>query len=83
MYTMRLSSCGNPDHGQFPPVSNPETVRGATLKEMAAHCARYIEDWNLGGGNWVDPIVKLDGKKVGRFSYNGRLWASERLEVVL
>ncbi len=84
MYEMKLSSCGNPDHGQYSPISEPEVVRGETLKDMAAHCERYIEEWNLGGGNWKDPIVKLDGKKIGRFSYNGRLWAvdtAERVEV--
>lgn len=74
-YTMKLRSVGNPDFGQYAPVSDPETVSGDTLIEMRAHCDRYTQFWNLGGGNWVDPVVTENGKKIGRFSYNGRLWS--------
>lgn len=81
MYKMILKSVGNPDFQQYAPVSNPETVTGKTLKELLAHCERYIKYWNLGGGNWVDPIV-YDGKKpIGRFSYNGRLWSIHKSSV--
>jgi hypothetical protein len=74
IYTMKLRSVGNPDFGQYAPVSNPETVTGSTLAEMRAHCERYIEFWDLGGGNWVGPVVMQGKKVVGHFSYNGRLW---------
>lgn len=74
MYTMRLRSVGNPDFRQYAPISEPETVTGSTLTEMRAHAESYIAKWNLGGGNWVAPIVKCDGKVIGHFSYNGRLW---------
>lgn len=80
-YEMKLRSVGNPDFGQYAPVSNPETVAGQTLAEMRAHCERYIEFWNLGGGNWTDPAVmevvpgRKSKKTVGHFSYNGRLWS--------
>lgn len=77
-YEMRLSSAGNPDFGQYAPVSEPETVQGDTLEEMRAHCLRYIEFWSLGGGNWKDPVVKEGKKAVGRFSYNGRLWKGRK-----
>lgn len=79
-YEMRLRSVGNPDFGQYAPVSEPEVVTGNTLAEMRAHCERYIEFWDLGGGNWMSPVVRenVPGRKakktVGHFSYNGRLW---------
>lgn len=80
-YSMRLRSAGNPDFGQHAPVSEPETVEGDTLREMRAHCERYISEWNLGGGNWTNPVVTENGKKVGHFSYNGRLWSTEKSAV--
>lgn len=81
MYTMKLRSVGNPDFGQYAPVSEPETVQGATLKEMRAHCERYIETWDLGGGNWVEPVLMENGKPIGKFSYNRRLWSIHKSAV--
>jgi hypothetical protein len=74
IYTMRLRAVGNPDHGQYAPVSNPEVVMGSTFAEMREHAQKYQEDWDLGGGNWTDPVVKQGSKVVGHFSYNLRLW---------
>lgn len=74
MFEMKLRSVGNPDFGQYARLSEPETVKAVTLSEMRALAQAYIDKWNLGGGNWVDPVVK-DGKKViGHFSYNLRFW---------
>lgn len=83
-YKMKMSSVGNKDFGQYAPISEPETVSGNTLKEMQAHCERYIETWDLGGGNWMEPVVFENGKKIGRFSYNGRFWSVDdhMLEIV-
>lgn len=78
MYTMRLRSVGNPDFRQYAPISDPKTVTGTTLAEMRAHAQEYIQFWDLGGGNWTNPVVKLDGKVIGHFSYNGRLWEGKR-----
>lgn len=77
-FQARFSSVGNPDFGQYAPVSDPVVVRTATLKEMRVLIEKYIAFWDLGGGNFVDPIVKRDGKKIGRFSYNGRFWRSAK-----
>lgn len=74
IFTMRLSSSGNPDHGQYVPVSDPKVVQGSTLAEMRKAAQDYIDEWNLGGGNWKDPVVKQGSKVIGYFSYNGRLW---------
>lgn len=74
-FTMRLRSAGNPDFGQYAPMSEPETFTGETLAAMRAKAEAYRDFWDLGGGNWVSPVVKdAQGKVVGHFSYNGRLW---------
>lgn len=73
-YSMRLRSVGNPDFGQYAPVSDPKRVEGETLGAMREAFEAYIAEWDLGGGNLPATAVK-DGKKVvGYFSYNGRLW---------
>lgn len=73
-FTMKLRSYGNPDFGQYAPVSNPETVTGSSLSEMRAKAEEYRDFWDLGGGNWGCPVVKLGKKTIGHFSYNGRFW---------
>lgn len=78
-YIMLLESAGNPDFNQYAPVSEPEIVRGKTLAEMRDHAARYRDKWDLGGGNWVSPIVVRCGKPVARISYNGRVWEGPEL----
>ena len=72
-YSVRLRSCGNPDHGQYGPVSDPEIVRAETLADVVAAVRDYIDRWNLGGGNWINPPLKRDGKKIGVVRYSGWL----------
>lgn len=76
MITVKLSSCGNPDHGQNPNDSlSPEvSIEVATLKGASEICLKYIANWNLGGSNWAGGQVYEDGKQVARVSYNGRVW---------
>lgn len=74
MYVMILRSVGNPDFGQYAPISEPEAVKSATLAGMRRAAEAYIAKWDLGGGNFVDPEIRKDGKFVARISYNGRLW---------
>lgn len=74
MITLKLRSVGNPDHGQYAPVSEKKTVEVSTIAEAIKACEDYIEEWNLGGGNFVDPRVMQDGKHIGYISYNGRFW---------
>lgn len=80
MYTMKLSSRGNPDFGQYAPLSEPETVTGETLADIVKAAERYCGFWNLGGGNWTTPAVKRDGKVIGYISYNGRVWESKAMD---
>jgi hypothetical protein len=74
-YVMLLRSVGNPDYGQYAPVSEPAPIKGRTLTAMAEAAREYIEFWDLGGGNWPEPEIRnTNGQPVARISYNGRLW---------
>ena len=73
-YQIRLRSVGNPDHSQFAPISNPETVSANRLARIRAAVDRYIEEWNLGSGNWPKCPVTRDGEPIGYFSFNRRFW---------
>jgi len=87
-YRVRLASVGNPDYRQDPDRSLsgvPDQWVGVDGPAMAAMvCRTYIEEHELGGGNWAGGIVidcrgrKGDAystfPKVARISYNGRIW---------
>ena len=79
VYTITLRSVGNPDFAQYAPVSEPRKVAAGKLSEIRKACRDYIEEWDLGGGNWPDCPVRRDGKVVGYFSYNGRFWRTRRV----
>jgi hypothetical protein len=76
-YAIRLSSVGNPDFGQYAPLSPPEVFEADTLKEIRDAARTYIEKWDLGGGNWDErkALVREGKKVVAHISYNGRVWA--------
>lgn len=74
MFQIRLRSVGNPDFGQYASVSEPEVVRVNTIEEAQKAARDYIEKWDLGGGNWVEPEVKSGKMVLGHISYNGRYW---------
>ena len=75
---VELKSIGNPDHGENPDqpmwgVEN-ETVAANDLKHAAALCRDWIDENDLGGGNWDGGDILEDGQVVARVSYNGRIW---------
>lgn len=74
MLTVTLYSHANPDLDQTQPPSPTVTVTGATIDHVVTACADYIGQYDLGGGNWPEPIIYRDGQPVARISYNGRLW---------
>lgn len=82
-YSLKLRSVGNPDFGQYAPVSNPVTVHAATIEEIAALAEAYRDFWNLGGGNWTSPCIMEGKRKVAKISYNGRLWGMDGKEIVV
>ncbi|MDB2686640.1 hypothetical protein N9Y42_05465 [Mariniblastus sp.] len=78
---LRLESCGNPDYRQ-----NPERpVRGVagdlvvvgTLDEAQSKCKAFIENNELGSGNWAGGHVFANDWLVAYISFNGRLWTGE------
>ena len=79
-FRVRLASCGNPDHGQNPNhrMYGAEANRWqkvGSIAEASTACRKFIEDNDLGGGNWSGGEV-MDDKKIiiARISYNGRAW---------
>ena len=80
---VKLSNCGNPDHGQDPDrplwgCPKAGWVGVTTLKEASEVCRRYIDRWELGGGNWSGGDILEDGKLIARISYNGRVWKYDK-----
>jgi len=69
-----LKSDNNPD---FP---NDDRAITKTLvpvdnSEQASNIVKeFIDDNNLGGGNWTGGKIFYDGENIGRVSYNGRVW---------
>jgi hypothetical protein len=78
MYLIKCRSVGNPDHGQYAPVSEPQTVTADTIEKVISLAQSYISENGLGGGNWPNCKILLDGKSIGYVSYNGRFWPKEK-----
>jgi hypothetical protein len=69
------ASVGNPDHGQYAALSPKVKVPINSLKEASEACRKYIEEYNLGGGNWSGGYVHdAKGKFVAYVGYSGRVW---------
>ena len=75
-----LNSVGNPDHNQNPNLpmygaKKNSVVTVKSFKEASEVCQKFIEDNDLGGGNWNGGrIFDDDGKEIAHVSYNGRVW---------
>ena len=83
-----LASDGNPDYGQdpnqrFPGCTNDQLIDVNTLKEASITCRQYIEENELGGGNWSGGQVYQNNRLIAEVSYNGRVWAlgADRKEI--
>ena len=71
------TSVGNPDFRQDPnsDISPSQFYAVNTLAEASKKCRQYIEDWDLGGGNWNGgQVYDIDGKIIAHISYNGKVW---------
>lgn len=71
-------SVGNPDFGQNPleSISFPLLYPVESLSEASNVCRLYIQENDLGGGNWVGgQVYDVTGKMVAYISYNGRVWS--------
>ena len=45
-----------------------------SLQEASQVCRDWIEELELGGGNWTGGKVFDNGKQIAEISYNGRIW---------
>lgn len=84
--TLTLDSRGNPDFGQNPdhPVYGVPggSMPVSSLREASRRAREYIEQHDLGGGNWTggDVLDRRTGQLVAHVSYNGRVWRPECCE---
>ena len=87
MYRIKkLTNCGNPDFRQDPTqrVWDTDEVKYGTqtlvdikhkkLSKLRDLINSYIDEYDLGSGNFIPPKVYKDKKYIGHFSYNGRFW---------
>lgn len=76
MYSVTLSAHGNIDHDENPnlEVAEGRIAEATTIEECQQIVRGYIEENDLGGGNWTGGKVFKDGEQVGYISYNGRYW---------
>ena len=76
--TVALASRGNPDFRQDPrrplPDVRDEVATVSTLREAGTRCREWIEENDLGGGNWTGGQVRRDGVLVAYVGYNGTVW---------
>ena len=70
-FSAQMRSVGNPDFGQYAPISEPETITAHTLDELVKKAREYRQWWNMGSGNWTNPTACEDGEPVGRIMFNG------------
>ena len=79
-YEVWLASRGNPDFRQDPsrPLFGAPADRWRPVEDLASAsilCRRFIEAYDLGGGNWTGGQVRerATRKPVARIFYNGHI----------
>lgn len=75
MFEVHMAAVGNPDFNEparLPGVPDV-TVPVANLDDAVDTCREFIEQYDLGGGNWIGGQVYDSGKQVARVHYNGRV----------
>ena len=88
-FSVHLDNCGNIDFGQNPFEPLFGTMSGyyklaKTLSDCSKIARKYIEQENLGGGNWNGgSIIDKSGKQLGRVAYNGRIFDNDDKEIVV
>ena len=83
-YTVRLASVGNPDYRQDPKrpmygAARNKTVAVDSMEEASRASLEFINNNNLGSGNWAGgDVTDSVGAIVAHVSYNGRVWEGKR-----
>jgi len=88
-----IKHCSNPDlyqhklkGGYWSEMTRPNNVkheRVTTFAQASKICRKFIEKYDLGGGNWIDGEIYRNKKKVATVSYNGRVWDLNEKEIVI
>ena len=76
MYIVQLSAHGNIDHRENPylKIVAEKFPSANSIEECQQIVCEFIEENNLGAGNWTGGKVFKNGEQVGYISYNGRYW---------
>lgn len=77
MLTVIVEGCGNPDLSQYAPVAPTRIHMCQSLNGASRICRQFIEEWNLGGGNWGPDAGRVYHPTKGEIayvSYSGRVW---------
>jgi hypothetical protein len=84
-YEVHLEAVPNIDYDQSDYRAN---VRVSKLKKSAKSideavriAKNFIEDNDLGGGNFIPAKLYKNGKQIGFISYNGRVWNNDQSEI--
>ena len=83
MYKIKkLTNRGNPDFRQDPDqmlygTCELKDVEANTVEELKYKVAAYIDQNELGGGNFMSPTVYENNEPIGYFSYNLKFWETE------
>jgi hypothetical protein len=86
MLRVKISHVRNPGipggywAGCAPTGPRTRWVAVATLDEAASACRAFIDEHDIGAGNWTGGEVQRDGEPVARVSYNGRVWLPDGTE---
>ena len=79
-YSITTQVCGNIDHGQDPTVPpygvDIVELSGHDLETLHNKVRDWIDDNDIGGGNWMNPALRANGKVIGYMSYNSCIWTS-------
>ncbi len=63
---------------------NRDWVEVDTLKEASKAIRDYIESKDMRSSEWFGGLLTdMDGKEIGRVSYNGRVWDTKGSEVAI
>ncbi len=81
--TLIIKHIKNPDifggGGYWSKMDRPNNVRipVETIEEAAEKCRDFIEEYDLGSGNWVGGVVTEGDNPVAAISFNGRIWGKD------
>ncbi len=76
-FLVYVETVGNPDFGQYAPITSPTLLGGDTMDELKQAVRSHQNVFQIGGGNWTYPpvySVTRAGERLGYMSYNGRIW---------